>query len=104
MGRLRVARELKFSVTLQKSGPLCLDLQFEPESDNILIRKIGEGVVKAYNQRAPNDEQQIRVGDRILGVNHEQGKARTLLETIRGSTELTMKIGRPMLKSEQLTM
>lgn len=95
--RLRVARKQEFTVSIEKTGNLCLDLQFEPESDCIVIRRIGDGVVKAYNQTVPEDsaDHQIKAGDRILGVNDTQAPAKTLLETIRGNRDLTMKIGRP---------
>lgn len=93
--RLRVARKQEFSVTLEKSGPLCLDLQFGPQKDCLVIRRIGEGAVKAYNQEAGDEEPQIKVGDRILGVNSAQAPARTLLQSIRNNTELNMKLERP---------
>lgn len=93
--RLRIARRQEFSVTLEKSGPLCLDLQYGPEKDCLVIRRIGEGVVRTYNQEASSEEPHIKVGDRILGVNSAQAPARTLLESIRNNRELTMKFERP---------
>jgi len=99
--RLKVARKHEFTVTLEKTGHLCLDLQFEKESDCIVIRKVGEGVVHAYNERAEDADQKVRNGDRIVNVNGVAGPAKTMLQTIKENTDLTFKIARPALKPEQ---
>lgn len=101
--KLQVARNHDFMVTLEKAGPLRLDLQFEKDSDCIVIRKVGEiGVVKEYNESMSSDaEKQIKPGDRILDVNGTAGPAKVLLETIRNSTELNLKIGRALTKPAQ---
>jgi len=96
--KLQVARNHEFVVKIEKSGPLRMDLQFEKDSDCIVIRKIGDiGVVKEYNDSTTDREQQLRPGDRILDVNDTAGPASALLETIKNSTDLNLKIGRPLI-------
>jgi len=99
--RLRFAQKKEITVSIEKSGPLCLDLQFEKESDCIVIRKIGDGVVKEFNQRVEDEEQQVKVGDRITDVNGAGGTAREMLRAIRENTTLDLTIARPLLKPEQ---
>jgi len=99
--KLQVARSHEFTVPLEKTGPLRVDLQFEQDSDCIVVRKIGDiGVLKEYNDSA-DVEHRVRPGDRILGVNDNAGPAKTLLETLRSSTDLNLKIARPLLKPVQ---
>jgi len=96
--RMKVARSQEFTVTVEKTDHLCLDLQFEKDSDCMVIRKIGDvGVVKKYNDSLPEGEPRVKPGDRIVDVNAAAGPAKTLLETIRGNTDLTMKIARPLM-------
>jgi len=97
--QLRIARKLQFTINVEKSKPLALDLQFEPESDCILVRKVGEcGLMSEYNQRMPDGGKQMLAGDRIIDVNQAAGPAKTLLETLRGNRDLSLTISRPLLK------
>jgi len=97
--KLRIARKLQFTINVEKSKPLALDLQFEPESDCILVRKVGEsGLMSEYNQRAPDGDKQVLAGDRIIDVNQATGPAKTLLETLRSNRDLSLTIARPLLK------
>jgi len=95
---MKVARKQEFTIKLEKTGPLCLDLQFEKDSDCMVIRKIGDGVVKEHNQTlAADSEQRVRVYDRILSVNGQGGPAKAMVQTIRSQTQLTLHISRPLL-------
>jgi len=95
--QLRVARKEEFIVELEKTGHLCLDLQFEKESDCIVIRKIGDvGSVKKYNEGLADGEPQVRVGDRIMAVNEVASRAADMIEVIQGeATQLQLTISRP---------
>jgi len=96
--RMKVARTQEFTVSFEKTGSLCLDLQFEKDSDCIVVRKVGDvGVVKAYNDSLTPSKPRVKAGDRIVHVNDAAGPAKTLLESIRGNTDLTMKIARPKM-------
>jgi len=96
--KLKVARIYTFSVTLPKRGPLCLDLHFEPEGNCVVIRRIGDGAVKEYNNNLPEGAELIKVGDRIYAVNNEVSTASQLLAKIRASgEEVALQLGRPAL-------
>jgi hypothetical protein len=95
--KLKVARIYHFSVTLQKTGPLCLDLHFEPEGNCVVIRRIGDGVAKEHNNNVPEGGEQIQVGDRIYSVNGEVAPASQLLAKIRSSETVTLQLGRPQM-------
>jgi len=95
--KLRVAHKEDFTVELENTGHLCLDLQFEKESDCIVIRKIGDvGLVKKYNDGLADGEPQVKVGDRIISVNEVERQAADMIEVIQGdATELKLRISRP---------
>jgi len=100
--RLKIARSFDFNYSFQKTRHLCLDLQFEKDSDCIVVRKIGDaGVVKAQNEKAADALQRVRVGDRIIDVNDTGGPAKRMLQRIKDNDDLTLKITRPLLKSQQ---
>jgi len=94
--RMTVARLYKYSATIRKTGPLCLDLHFEPEGECVVIRRIGDGVVKAYNQNLPEGAEEIKVGDRIYSVNGRVHTATQMLNAIREARDgLCLELGRP---------
>lgn len=96
--RMTVARLYKYSAALRKTGPLCLDLHFEPEGNCVVIRRIGEGMVKAYNEDLPEGAEAIKVGDRIYSVNGQSLTATQMLNEIRDARdELSLELGRPQM-------
>lgn len=98
---LEIAPKLEFDVTLKKGGtPLLVDLSYQPDSACLLVKKVGDGLLKAYNEAMADRSKRVRQGDRIMEVNGLRAEgdlgASKLVEMLKASDEVTLKVTRPM--------
>lgn len=85
-----IRRPVEFQVTLVKNAttPL-IGLGIAPSgSQTLLLKMVKEGMVQEWNKANPS--QQIRAGDRIVGLNGMRGDAQKLLEAIQSNSSLAI--------------
>lgn len=100
--KLTFAPKEEFEVHFSKKNGknLALDLHFLPENRSLIITRIGDGLVQEHNERMQAEGEPNRVirrYDRIFEVNGTTGKASQLMDLLRSSDEVTLKMGRPIL-------
>eukprot|EP00405_Crypthecodinium_cohnii_P043579 CAMPEP_0206572534 /NCGR_PEP_ID=MMETSP0325_2-20121206/28311_1 /ASSEMBLY_ACC=CAM_ASM_000347 /TAXON_ID=2866 /ORGANISM="Crypthecodinium cohnii, Strain Seligo" /LENGTH=237 /DNA_ID=CAMNT_0054076773 /DNA_START=40 /DNA_END=749 /DNA_ORIENTATION=+ len=86
---LTLCRPEHFEAKVTKNGSsLGLDLKYGPGGSSLLLEGIRDGALKTC---AP----QVKVGDRIVGVNGVTGTPYVLMQAIQDSPVLNLKFARP---------
>lgn len=67
-----------YAVVEGNGGSLGLEYPEEPSGSCLVIKKVGEGPIKAWNEAHPEPDMQLKVGDRIVAVAGQRGRAKEL--------------------------
>lgn len=85
-------------VRVSRSGTQLLGLHTDTtEGFSVLVRRIGGGLLSAWNAAHPDRE--VRAGDRVIAVNGQRGDAQRLIQlmSMSGGMELTVRGERPLV-------
>jgi hypothetical protein len=84
-------RRSEFEVKISKNGePLAIDINCKMSREGLQVNKVHEGLISAWNEANPT--RQILEKDRIVEVNGLRGEPKILLETVKASSDLTLKM------------
>jgi len=96
--KLMIAPTINFTVQLTKSGTqqLGMNLAYEEGCSSLLLNGFAAGgLLDTYNKSAPQT-QRVGVGDRIIEVNGVSGEPLKILDALKTSTALSLKVARPV--------
>lgn len=90
-----LTRPMAFTISLKKAdGSVGLDLDYLTNGACLLVTQIKPGAAMEWNDA--NRSVQVKVEDRIIGVNGKKGQAEFLLETIQQDrTQVELQMLRP---------
>lgn len=95
---LTVRRPLHYQALISKqSGSVGLDLNYVVSGAGLLVLAIHDGPVAEWNRAHP--AQEVRKGDRIVGVNGKTGCAKDLYDCLKESQRFMLMMSRPALDS-----
>lgn len=93
-----------FDINLEKSPPgEILGLELDPLDREVMqVCTIRDGLVKKYNASLTDKENELKLGDWIVGINGVKGRTEAMVERFQADTNLKVSIRR--LKSWEVTL
>jgi len=88
---IHIRRCLEYDIVVTRAGRLGIDIT--QKKDSLGILRVADGPVRDWNKSAPMDLE-VRAGDSIIEVNSVRGTSEQLLEAIKVSDQLRMRIRR----------
>mmetsp|Transcript_106815 Transcript_106815/g.297355 ORF Transcript_106815/g.297355 Transcript_106815/m.297355 type:complete len:354 (-) Transcript_106815:140-1201(-) len=83
----------KFQVQIVKNQTLGVKLKYYENGPFLVLSEINEGPIQEWN--AANQDQEVKIDDRILSVNGTTGTSEELLKLVEGEDRLDLEIFRP---------